>query len=238
MGKIVVVSPDQMPGWLEKRRRVFSEIDQQLIRGLQDPTKGLSLDQLQAMTEHRNPFGVISQRSKKLNFRYDKRKENWDLIEHVSQSITSGVNLELVPFLRPGESSIQGYDLIGRARYELGTHLGQEDAEFLLEHQEEIPAEFLSTTWFSPGRFGGARAATPASRASAGSAGSGFYIGLLGSGAAGDPLAVSSALVNSSLILGKFQRRTCLFRAAFSIPKIFCIVSVDSKLRYLRLRLL
>ena len=48
----VVVSPDLMPDWLEKRRGIFYEIDGQLIRGV------LTLDQMQLVVEHRNPFEV------------------------------------------------------------------------------------------------------------------------------------------------------------------------------------
>jgi hypothetical protein len=54
--KTLVVSLDQMPDWLEKRRKIMGEIDTQLIRGLQEPGKGLTLDHLQATAEHRNPF--------------------------------------------------------------------------------------------------------------------------------------------------------------------------------------
>lgn len=56
MSRIVVVGPDQMPDWLEKRRKVFGELDRQLIQGLQEPGKGLALEQLQDVVEHRNPF--------------------------------------------------------------------------------------------------------------------------------------------------------------------------------------
>lgn len=78
----------------------------------------------------------------KPNLRFDKRKEGWELREHTGRSIISVDDLEPVPFLRDGEKSIKGYDLIGRARYELNANLGQEDAEFLLEHHVKIPKEF------------------------------------------------------------------------------------------------
>ena len=58
MSKKLVVSPDQMPDWLEKRRSIMSEIDGQLIRGFREPGKGLTLEQLQSVVEHRNPFEV------------------------------------------------------------------------------------------------------------------------------------------------------------------------------------
>lgn len=87
----------------------------------------------------------------KLNLRYDRRKDGLELREHASRTITSVADLELVPFLRDGEQSIRGYDLIGRTRYELDADLGQEDAEFLLEHKEEIPSEFSEFGLFCAG---------------------------------------------------------------------------------------
>lgn len=57
MATNLVVSPVSMPDWLEKRRRVFGELDRQLVVGLREPGKGLSLEELQRITEHRNPFG-------------------------------------------------------------------------------------------------------------------------------------------------------------------------------------
>ena len=58
MSKKLVVSPDLTPDWLEKRRRIVGELDTQLIRGLREPGKGLTLDQLQSVVEHRDPFEV------------------------------------------------------------------------------------------------------------------------------------------------------------------------------------
>ncbi|MBI4118900.1 MAG: hypothetical protein HY452_01395 [Parcubacteria group bacterium] len=57
--KKAVVGPDLTPDWLEKRRNVMGEIDAQLIWGLCEPGKGLTLDQLQIVIEHRNPFEVV-----------------------------------------------------------------------------------------------------------------------------------------------------------------------------------
>lgn len=92
------------------------------------------------------------------NLRFDKRKEGWELLEHAPRIIASVRDLELVPFLRAGESSIRGYDLIGRARYEIAADYGQEDAEFILDHQDEIPEGFRKfylvfprTVWRDPG---------------------------------------------------------------------------------------
>jgi|SRR3989338_3241729 len=76
------------------------------------------------------------------SFKRDMRKEGWKLLENSPRRITSVAGLELVPFLKKGESSIGGEELVRRARAELDANCGQEDAEFLLEHQKEIPEEF------------------------------------------------------------------------------------------------
>ena len=92
------------------------------------------------------------------NLRYDWRKDGLELVEHKPRTITAVSDFEPVPFLRDGEQTVCGYDLIGRARYELDANLGQEDAEFTLERPEEIPVElrpfylpFTATIWRSPG---------------------------------------------------------------------------------------
>ena len=75
-------------------------------------------------------------------FANDKTKDGWKLIENISRKITSANDLELVSFLKEKESSINGEEIVRRARVELDANYGQEDAEWLLEHQDEIPAEF------------------------------------------------------------------------------------------------
>lgn len=72
----------------------------------------------------------------------DKTKDGWILLEHASRRITSAQNLELVSFLKRGENSIGGEEMVRRARVELDANYGQEDAEWLLDHQDEIPVEF------------------------------------------------------------------------------------------------
>lgn len=47
---------------------------------------------------------------------------------------------ELVPFLKEGESYIRGNTVVGRAK-KLNANLGQDDSQFILEHQDEIPRE-------------------------------------------------------------------------------------------------
>lgn len=75
-------------------------------------------------------------------FTRDMRKESWKLLEDAPRRITSVKDIELVPFLKKNEKSIKGEELVLRARGELNADYGQHDAEYLLEHQDEIPAEF------------------------------------------------------------------------------------------------
>ena len=83
--------------------------------------------------------------------RYTKHKSDWELIAHVSRRITSVSDVEPISFLRKGEDVVRGYDLIGRALYEFDAAFGQEDAEWLLEHQKDIPAELRNCYIFFPG---------------------------------------------------------------------------------------
>ncbi len=77
------------------------------------------------------------------SFSYDKRKDGWELVEDVGLEPTIAPNkLQLVSFLKEGESSIGFKELIRRAREELHANLGQSHAEYLLEHQKEIPKDF------------------------------------------------------------------------------------------------
>ncbi len=75
-------------------------------------------------------------------FVYDKTKDGWKLLENTPRQITSMHDLELVSFLKQGENSVNGEEMVRRARVELNANYGQEDAEWVLEHQDEIPVEF------------------------------------------------------------------------------------------------
>jgi hypothetical protein len=88
------------------------------------------------------------------NLKRDMRRDGWKLLEHTPRRLTSASNLEGVAFLKAGESYILGEEMVRRARIESDTNWSQEDAEYLLEHQEEIPAElrnfylvFTATVW-------------------------------------------------------------------------------------------
>ncbi len=87
------------------------------------------------------------------SFIHDKTMDGGKLFENVPQRITSISlisNLQLVCVLREGESSIYGDTTLRRtSRHD--TNFGQLDAEYLLEHQNEIPAEFRKYHIFFPG---------------------------------------------------------------------------------------
>lgn len=84
-------------------------------------------------------------------FSRDMRERGWKPLEHTSRRITSVADLELVSFLKPGEDRINGEEMVRRARHELNANLGQEDAEWLMEHQDQIPAEFRNFYLTFPG---------------------------------------------------------------------------------------
>jgi hypothetical protein len=93
-------------------------------------------------------------------FRYDFTKGGYELGEDVGEAeLFLPSQLELVSFLKRGflikrgEDYISGEELVKRAK-ELKANLGQQQAEYLLEHQEEIPEEwqryclvFTGTVW-------------------------------------------------------------------------------------------
>lgn len=87
-------------------------------------------------------------------FQRDMREEGWKLIEDTPRTISSAAKLEQVSFLKKGEDYIDGEELILRARGGLRANYGQHDAEWLFEHQEEIPEKlrefyllFTDTIW-------------------------------------------------------------------------------------------
>lgn len=74
-------------------------------------------------------------------FQQDQTKKGWILIEHGPvRRITDISKLELRPFFREGENCINGKVIRERAE-EMDCALGQEDAEYLVIHQNGIPTE-------------------------------------------------------------------------------------------------
>lgn len=84
-------------------------------------------------------------------FVYNKTKDGWTLIENTPRRITSVRDLELVTFLKNGEVSVKGEEMVHRARVEFDANYGQEDAEYVLEHEVEIPKEFRPYYLVFPG---------------------------------------------------------------------------------------
>src|SRR3989338_10392851 len=77
-------------------------------------------------------------------FSRDMRKEGWTLLEDVTvpeQISISG--LEIFSFLKEGEDHISGEEMRSRAK-DMGANLGQKHAEYLLEHQADIPKDWRS----------------------------------------------------------------------------------------------
>lgn len=93
-------------------------------------------------------------------FKYDKRRDGWEMVEDVKFTLIDPANLELISILKPGEQYIGGEEAVRRARTDLHSNLDQRQAEYLLEHQHEIPEEFrkyylvfTGTIWRSPGGY-------------------------------------------------------------------------------------
>ncbi|MDP3093640.1 MAG: hypothetical protein Q8N16_02645 [bacterium] len=90
-------------------------------------------------------------------FSRDLAKSGWDVIENAQLPWPIAIaNLELVSFLGKNEKYISSEEVRRRAK-ELGANLGQRHAEYLLEHHNEIPAEwqkfcliFAGTVWRHP----------------------------------------------------------------------------------------
>jgi len=56
MREKIVVSPDLMPDWFKKYKGLQKEINEQLFRNLKTGSGGLTLEDLQALVEHRSPL--------------------------------------------------------------------------------------------------------------------------------------------------------------------------------------
>ncbi|MBI2010890.1 MAG: hypothetical protein HYS89_01500 [Candidatus Colwellbacteria bacterium] len=78
------------------------------------------------------------------------REEGWELVESIDEEPAPVSRLELVSFLRRGESYVSGETMRERVREE-GASLGQRQAEYLRVHQEEIPSEWREFYLVLPG---------------------------------------------------------------------------------------
>jgi hypothetical protein len=59
MNKNIVVGQDPTPDWFKKYSGIMSEINRQVAIGVVTPGNGLTLEQLQMVVEHRNPFEIL-----------------------------------------------------------------------------------------------------------------------------------------------------------------------------------
>ncbi len=82
-------------------------------------------------------------------FKRDMHKEGWTLLENVSRRLNSVV--DGVSFLKGSETFVNGEEMVRRVRIELDANYGQEDAEWLLEHQDKIPVELQKYCLVFPG---------------------------------------------------------------------------------------
>lgn len=86
------------------------------------------------------------------DFVFDMTKEGWTLLEDAREPWPISIaNLEMVSLLKGDESYVDGEEMVRRARKELNSNLGQRQAEFLLEHQADIPEEFRKYYLIFPG---------------------------------------------------------------------------------------
>jgi hypothetical protein len=85
-------------------------------------------------------------------FKFDQTKEGMSLVSDVgfSPKIFSPDNLEVMNFFPDGVEKLSGDDLMLHIRAP-GFNLGQRHAEWLYEHQFDIPAEFRDYCFLFPG---------------------------------------------------------------------------------------
>src|SRR3972149_8082029 len=80
--------------------------------------------------------------------KYDKTKsDGWKLLSNITSPITK---FELVSVLREEENSVPGGEFLKRAKKD-NLDLGQNVAEYLVEHQDEIPQEWKDYCLVFPG---------------------------------------------------------------------------------------
>ncbi|MFO0702986.1 MAG: hypothetical protein U0514_04005 [Candidatus Andersenbacteria bacterium] len=96
-----------------------------------------------------------------VDFKYDKRKDGWKLLEDVgfepvlNESLIG--KLKAVSFHKKGEDYVNGEEMVVRGRELHGANLGQKHAEWLLDNQHLIPKQFRDkwlvftrTIWLVP----------------------------------------------------------------------------------------
>jgi len=119
--------------------RVQADLFRRVREGTLDP--GYVVRGLQMLVEGR--FEDIAQ-----PLRFDKRSEGWRLIEDSNVPTEEISRLVIVPFLKRDESCSAEFML--RQATQMGANLGQRQAEYLLEHKDEIPQPWRNFTLVFP----------------------------------------------------------------------------------------
>ena len=83
-------------------------------------------------------------------FLFDMTEKGWTLVEDIPDEPVPTNNLELVSFLKRGESYVRGEEMKKRAEAK-NASLGQRQAEYLYRHQEGIPEEWRQFCLTFPG---------------------------------------------------------------------------------------
>jgi hypothetical protein len=97
-------------------------------------------------------FGVLPDTLPTANFVRDMAKEGWTLLADARDPWPISVgNLELVSFLMDDDDGIIGGENVAARAVALNANLGQRHAEYLLDHQDEIPEEFRKFYLIFPG---------------------------------------------------------------------------------------
>ena len=95
--KNMVVGQDLTPDWVKKIGTMLAEIFHQLHLGLKEPGKGLSLEQVQAFIEHRDPFAKVTTR---IVDAYEHIRRDWEKFYKDNFNLTvdfSGVRIPKCP---------------------------------------------------------------------------------------------------------------------------------------------
>lgn len=79
MGNPLVVDPVLSLDWLKKKKKIFGELERQLIQGIEQPGKGLTLDQLHLVTEHKSPWQAVVKK-------VPSRAARMQILQYISRS--------------------------------------------------------------------------------------------------------------------------------------------------------
>lgn len=84
-------------------------------------------------------------------FQHDKLKDGWQLLEDQTEPAQiSAETIELALFIEEGEPDLIGEDMVEHVQG-IASKLGQRHAEYLIDHQGELPEEFRRYSVIFPG---------------------------------------------------------------------------------------